>query len=141
MSKLQKYPLTEFIRELIDITQDKIVQGEVDGTDLTLWEFQEIVEITLERFTSMLCIDCGEDTSDEYYMVEDAIWREATDSQERQGLLCIGCLESRLGYPLKSEDFPKDILLNQAILNQAILEQDKKGVGNISDRLKNRILD
>lgn len=53
------------------------------------------------------CLDCGvscaEDGVNEYYMVQAAVWREA--HPKRRGMLCIGCLETRLGRRLKPEDF------------------------------------
>lgn len=53
------------------------------------------------------CSDCGECTQclDEYYMVEDEVWSLATDPKEKPKLLCIGCLESRLGRLLTKDDF------------------------------------
>ena len=47
------------------------------------------------------CLDCEEETcfradkADEWYMVHDALWRQAHPA--RKGKLCIGCLERRLG--------------------------------------------
>jgi hypothetical protein len=55
------------------------------------------------------CLDCKEETSfradkaDEWYMVHDALWLQAHPA--REGKLCIGCLEQRLGRRLKAEDF------------------------------------
>lgn len=51
------------------------------------------------------CEDCGVDTDaiDEYYMVVDSVWDEATRGMD--GHLCIGCLEIRLGRTLHSADF------------------------------------
>ena len=52
------------------------------------------------------CVDCRGDTREEYYMVHDTIWAEA-DMEPFGGMLCIGCLELRLGYRLHAKDFPK----------------------------------
>jgi hypothetical protein len=51
-----------------------------------------------------LCKDCGFDThkGNEYYMVQNAVWREAKGGR---GLLCIQCLEKRLKRRLKPKDF------------------------------------
>ncbi|MCX5045180.1 hypothetical protein OG921_18600 [Aldersonia sp. NBC_00410] len=51
------------------------------------------------------CLDCGVDTDaiDEYYMVHDALWREAAAGERAQ--LCIDCLEARLGRTLTAADF------------------------------------
>jgi hypothetical protein len=52
-----------------------------------------------------LCCDCGESTYElnEYYVVWDHIWELAPN---KKGMLCIGCLETRLGRKLNSTDFP-----------------------------------
>jgi hypothetical protein len=47
------------------------------------------------------CIDCGTDTTDEYYMVKDDVWSIG----EHDGLLCIGCLERRIERQLTPTDF------------------------------------
>jgi hypothetical protein len=60
------------------------------------------------------CADCevGTHTINEYYMVKDAVWRRAWVGRrqwwhDRLGLdmLCIGCLERRLGRTLAQRDF------------------------------------
>lgn len=66
-----------------------------------------------------LCID-------EYYMVHDDLWEIATEDFGGHGMLCIGCLESRLGGNLVASDFP-DYPIN-------------RGVFHYSTRLKNRLL-
>jgi hypothetical protein len=53
------------------------------------------------------CDDCGWDTMAskqcwEYYFVYKEIWLEAGGAR----ILCIGCLEKRLGRELCPEDFP-----------------------------------
>lgn len=59
----------------------------------------------LERF---ICVDCGVSTydNDEYYMVHDHVWN-SVDMYAYSGMLCIGCLENRLGRELTPSDFPK----------------------------------
>lgn len=53
------------------------------------------------------CIDCKADTSaiNEYYMVTDELWAKA-DMTPEGGMLCIGCLEKRIGRQLVAKDFP-----------------------------------
>jgi hypothetical protein len=82
----------------------------------------ELTEI--ELFGLFLCVDCGEHTGgmDERYMVHDAIWEEAGGSK---GMLCVGCLEARLGRQLMAHDF-MDCPLNRWPYVQ-------------SDRLKDRM--
>lgn len=61
---------------------------------------------TLEEIeAAFLCIDCGVDTGliDEYYMVHHYLWRLVVP--EVEGMLCIGCLEGRVGRRLRSGDF------------------------------------
>ena len=68
------------------------------------------------------CLDCGNSTVTEYYIVHDEIW-PLTDGA---GLLCIGCLETRLRRRLTAADF------TDAPVNA--LDRFKK-----SDRLRNRM--
>lgn len=77
--------------------------------------------------SAYVCMDCQVNTRiiQEYYMVNFAIWREVVP--ERKGMLCIGCLEDRLGRTLNKEDF-HDCPLNEDTDNW------KK-----SERLKNRL--
>jgi len=79
-----------------------------------------------------LCCDCGIGTLaiDEFYMVNDDVWNEAWAGRRkpqlveffgclaslgppdpRQEILCIGCLEKRIGRTLCRADF-KDVPLN-----------------------------
>jgi len=51
------------------------------------------------------CLDCDVDTGkiNEYYMVDYDLWESAGMSPV--GMLCIGCLEKRIGRELNSSDF------------------------------------
>lgn len=49
----------------------------------------------------------------EYYMVQDAIW-SAVGIAPDDGMLCIACLEKRLGRELNAKDFT-NVLLNEAV--------------------------
>jgi hypothetical protein len=40
-------------------------------------------------------------------MVDDALWEVATEDFGGHGMLCIGCLEARLGGKLVASDFPE----------------------------------
>lgn len=58
--------------------------------------------------TDRHCRDCRVNTSDiyEYYMVHDEVWQAAgADTEFGWGMLCIGCLEVRLGRTLTPADF------------------------------------
>ncbi|MEV6558952.1 hypothetical protein AB0M22_24785 [Nocardia sp. NPDC051756] len=75
------------------------------------------------------CHECGLATApidgpDEWYTVHDAIWKCAAASAD--SILCIGCLESRLGRRLRHTDFVA------AALNQP-------GYGHHSPRLQSRL--
>jgi hypothetical protein len=55
------------------------------------------------------CLDCGTNVVrlGEYFMVWDDVWLRA--NPDDRGMLCIGCLEQRLGrqlYPLDFADAP-----------------------------------
>jgi hypothetical protein len=62
--------------------------------------------------TEFDCADCGVDTNlnGEYYMVNDDMWETAAEDVV-DGMLCIGCLEDRIGRELELKDFA-DVLLN-----------------------------
>ena len=59
-----------------------------------------------------LCMDCGVDTFKvyEYYMLRDILWQEV--QPDVCGMLCIGCVEHRLGRRLIPTDFIPDVPLN-----------------------------
>jgi hypothetical protein len=58
----------------------------------------------LRQDPHFVCTDCSFDTLEggEYYMVHDDLW-EAHGCGD--GMLCIGCLEDRMGTTLQSDDF------------------------------------
>lgn len=60
------------------------------------------------------CIDCGVCTGceKEYYMLSKELWLKAKGDGDATGMLCIGCLEARLGRELVRDDFPAHIPLN-----------------------------
>lgn len=51
------------------------------------------------------CLGCGVDTLwlKEYYMIHKHLWM--TVNADDDGMLCIGCVESRLGRALTASDF------------------------------------
>jgi hypothetical protein len=60
------------------------------------------------------CADCGVGTHsiDEWYMVKDDVWEQAWAGRRKswhslpgQQILCIGCLEERIGRTLTCHDF------------------------------------
>ena len=67
-----------------------------------------------------ICKDCQVDTLhiDEYYMVTDGVWELA--NPQRRGMLCIGCLENRLGRQLTASDF------TAAPINNGVFPQSER---------------
>ena len=76
-------------------------------------------------FRKYICADCSVNTLEinEYYSVHNNLWKEAIkiepilNEKERKKngkwtMLCIGCLEQRLGRELTCEDFRKDASVN-----------------------------
>lgn len=80
------------------------------------------------RHLNMDCIGCGVDTDalNEFYMVTDELWKKAVPDKHEQenSVLCIGCLETRIGRQLVASDF------TDAPVNT---------LGQRSDRLKSRV--
>jgi hypothetical protein len=60
----------------------------------------------LDRPNGSFCMTCGVNTSElhEYYMLTDEIWLRAAHGSH-EGMLCIGCVEARLGRTLRPNDF------------------------------------
>lgn len=52
------------------------------------------------------CHDCGHDTDalGEYYMIDDDLWCDAI-AGDWAHMLCVGCVEHRLGRRLAADDF------------------------------------
>lgn len=61
------------------------------------------------RDLNMYCIDCDVDTDtiNEFYMVHDKLWKAAVPHRgdRNNRVLCIGCLEIRIGRQLCASDF------------------------------------
>jgi hypothetical protein len=74
-----------------------------------------------------ICLDCQNDVlrAGEYYMLRDLVWLAA--NPRRQGMLCIGCVEKRLGRRLAPEDFqgaPLDHhLINGLALSKRLMRE------------------
>jgi hypothetical protein len=73
-----------------------------------------------------ICMDCGVnlDAIDEDIMLVDDVWLAAVPME--RGMLCIGCIENRLGRKLRRGDFTR--------YSQSAAEEGMP----VSDRLKNR---
>ena len=68
---------------------------------LTVSDFLHTVAEVASLVHPPECVLCGD--TDDYYIVTNEIWQR---HGLRHHLLCIPCLESRMGRELNSEDFP-----------------------------------
>lgn len=71
------------------------------------------------------CLDCGECTRLEHFYVRPDVWNLAHHSES--GMLCVGCLEGRLGRRLVASDF-----------TSAHINDPRRNA--MTDRLKNRLM-
>jgi hypothetical protein len=67
-----------------------------------------------------ICLDCDVNTVEtgEYYSLRDDVWLKANPAGA--GMLCIGCVETRLGRRLASRDF------DGALINHITLAQSER---------------
>src|SRR5262245_21304420 len=88
---------------------------------MTAWEWPAYME-------EANCTDCRWNTIwlGEFYAVHNDVWERASCRKPRPHMLCIGCLEERLGRQLKPNDF------TDAPINDPALP-------NTSNRLRNRM--
>jgi hypothetical protein len=83
--------------------------------------------------SSLLCDDCGVETWPwEIYVVHGEIWREA--GADPKGILCLGCLENRLGRELEPPDFPR-LPINDDEEVDSIRLREAKGSGRCAHHL------
>jgi hypothetical protein len=76
-----------------------------------------------EPLIDFSCKDCASDY-DEYYMVQNDVWKACGAGD---GMLCIGCLEKRIGRKLRRQDF------TDAPVNEIDLERQSL---RLRDRLR-----
>ena len=72
-----------------------------------------------------LCLDCGRNTfegNENYYFLQDRLWRKLVPREQRHGMICRACIERRLGRPLVSEDFKRET--NDQSEDQPMKEED-----------------
>lgn len=74
------------------------------------------------------CVDCSVNTSyiEEYYNVLDHVWAE-TGLRPDDGMLCIRCLEARIGRKLTPADF-SDAPVNQGFFGLSDTFKDRLGL-------------
>ena len=74
-------------------------------------DYEELIDLLLP----FMCVDCYESTSafglDQYYMVHDEVWEQSGMGKD-DGMLCLPCLEARIGRNLEASDFT-NIEMNQ----------------------------
>ena len=80
------------------------------------------------------CIDCGKDTNlyGEYYMVADELW-SAAGMVPFGGMLCLACLEKRIGRELTPADFTA-VVPSPEVWRQHVARREKR-------RLEEMVLD
>jgi hypothetical protein len=108
------------IYKLVDRFEPHARYDSPDPVEITLDELRALL-LTLKRANQLLvqadellveyetearfhCVDCGEHKDGEYYMVTDELWA-ASGIAPHGGMLCLLCLERRIGRPLAGEDF------------------------------------
>lgn len=117
-----------FIEELVMQMEFRMEEiGDLDPGNLSHTDVVTLASEAYANHTACLCLDCGEHTilKGEYYMVHNEIWN--TVNRRDSGMLCIECLEDRLGRKLTKEDF------TGAPINDAGYNTDS------SDTLKDRL--
>lgn len=62
-------------------------------------------------------------------MVHDGVWDVATEDFGGDGMLCIGCLEARLGGVLTADDFT-DAPINHGVFKQSARLQQRLSTSN-----------
>ena len=70
------------------------------------WSIEKVPDTGKRRWRRQFCLDCARDTYklEHYYMVRDKMWA-AAGMKPDGGMLCLDCLQHRLGYRLKLSDF------------------------------------
>lgn len=97
---------------------------------------KEAIDFTItyetEMMNAFLCLDCRVHTGEinEYFMVHDDLWFSVNPDGE--GMLCLGCLEARLGRPLAAADFTDAPVNRQSFARQS--ERLRTALGLDSDQ-------
>jgi hypothetical protein len=116
--KKHNHPASLQIINLFNTPTLEKIQGKViidDSSEIITYSNYLMLAERQSKNEAFNCKDCGINTlySEEYYMVKDSIWK--TYGVNR-GMLCIGCLETRLGRTLTANDF-SDVPINQPFIN------------------------
>lgn len=91
------YPLSDFLSG-IDYWTEEL------GPTATRDDLWHAVIRTMDSLDEAFCLDCEAHTVEirEYYMVDDDLWKKYGPPR---GMLCLGCLEGRMGRSLVASDF------------------------------------
>jgi|JI10StandDraft_1071094.scaffolds.fasta_scaffold80465_3 hypothetical protein len=100
-----KIPFKEVLEMIEWLHDDMGLSSVVTGTELAA-----LLAETLVSVRDPFCTTCDVNTMEvgEYYMVDHALWNRYGVGK---GMMCIGCLEDRLGRELVSSDF-SDVPIN-----------------------------
>jgi hypothetical protein len=82
-----------------------------------------------------VCLDCHDDVlkAGEYYLLRDEVWVAA--NPQRLGMLCIGCVEKRLGRRLTPQDFQGEPLDHHLINGPALSKRLMTRIGGPQNQL------
>jgi hypothetical protein len=82
-----------------------------------------------------ICLDCQNDVlrGGEYYLLRDEVWLEA--NPQRRGMLCIGCVEKRLGRRMTPSDFQGAPLDHHLINGPALSKRLMTRIGGPQNQL------
>lgn len=80
------------------------------------------------------CMECHINTlgTKHYYMLKDDLWKKITSKsfkghRHSKGMLCLNCVEKRLGRRLSPQDFDLTIPVNEDIIS-VINNRDENGL-------------
>ena len=91
-------------------TAKKLIENSEDNVTSFIYNN---IKYNIRHLESDPCQDCGI-LDPEYYMVTEAVWKEA-GFPTNKGIICITCLEKRLGRLLKKSDL-KNVAVNKTVL-------------------------
>ena len=105
------------VGRLAKLESDEFILAKLLENNFVDWDDIESVldkyKATEEEIKAgFICLDCSVHTDEigEYYMIDFDLWNQIHPANK--GMLCIGCVEERLGRQLRAKDFI-DALINQ----------------------------
>lgn len=72
-----------------------------------------------ETYPEFNCTSCNINTlhNGEYYMLKNKLWKQIADN--KNGMMCIGCVENKLNRTLKRKDFTDAPVNNLEVFNKS----------------------